>query len=210
LFFVMILSLGLCSSFAWLETLVVTARGMCKRHKIPATHSQIVGVLCVLLFIAGLPFCTRGGIGLLDVVDHFVGAWFLLFSCLVESIMFLVDFGWDRYANAIITATRGNANTPDGRELHGYWRWTVRYIVPVVTTFLLVSQFISALISPYGDYSVGLLACGWVVFLALVLTTLSTHYDTSPGKWTKEDEENSARRKEQRDAAAAAETNNDC
>lgn len=177
LFFVMLLSLGCDSTFAWLETLVAAVEDMCRANNVHATTSQIVGVLCVLLFIAGLPFCTRGGNQLLDVVDHFVGSWFLLFSCLLETIMFNVDFSWERYAALITKATVGNPNTPNGRTLHQYWRITVMYVVPIFTCALLLTEFINnAFVRQYGggDYSQELLSVGWVVFFALVTIALST------------------------------------
>jgi hypothetical protein len=128
------------------------------------------------------------------VVDHFVGAWFLLFSCCMESIMFMLDFGWTRYSAAIKRATRDNASTPTGRVLSEYWRSTVCYIVPTVTSGLLLTEFVNnAFIKQYGggDYSADLLAAGWVVFFTLVLVALSTLSDSSMGSLSLPDSDES-------------------
>ena len=182
LFFIMLLSLGLDSTFAWFETLIAVVNDISKKYDWKVTHTQIVGFLCVILFIMGLPFITRGGNSLLDVIDHFVGAYFLLFSCFVESICFHMDFGWDRFKAVIYQATKGNAATPGGRKIFPprYWRGCVCYVVPIATFGLLVSEFIhDAFVEMYGEgeYSPGLVAVGWTVFGTLVVVSLCTLSD---------------------------------
>ena len=122
---------------------------------------------------------------MLDVIDHFVGAYFLLFSCFLESICFYVDFGWERFAAVILQATKGNRVTPLGRRIHPEWFWKARvcYVVPVVTFGLLVSEFVhDAFIEVYGegDYSSGLLAVGWTVFGTLLVVALTMLGDKGP------------------------------
>jgi hypothetical protein len=157
-------------------------KDLCKSYNIKATHSQIVGFLCAMLFIMGLPYCTRGGNTLLDVTDHFVGAYFLLFSCFVESIAFSLDFGWERFASIILQSTKGNASTPTGRQVYPEWFWKVRvcYIIPIATFGLLMSAFVhDAFIEKYGDgdYSSGAVAVGWIVFALLVCISCATLAD---------------------------------
>ena len=185
LFFIMLLSLGLDSTFAWLETLIAVVNDIAKEYKISLTHPQIVGLLCLGCFLLGLPFCARGGNSLLDVVDHFVGAYFLLFSCFVESICFTLDFGWERFAAVIHQATKGNPSTPQGRKIWFEWFWKARvcYIVPVATFGLLLSEFINdAFVEMYGggDYSRGLVAVGWTLFGSLCVIAVSTLGDKGP------------------------------
>jgi SNF family Na+-dependent transporter len=185
LFFIMLLSLGLDSTFAWFETLIAVVNDLCKSYKLNVTHTHIVGFLCIVLFIMGLPFITRGGNSLLDVIDHFVGAYFLLFSCFVESICFQMDFGWDRFAAVIHQATKGNAATPTGRKIFPemFWKVCVCYIVPVATFGLLLSEFVNdAFFEMYGegDYSSGLVTVGWTVFGTLVVISLATLRDKGP------------------------------
>ena len=186
LFFVMLLTLGLDSTFAWMETVIAIFKDICKAYDIKASYTQIVGFICVVMFIMGLPFCTRGGNALLDVIDHFVGAYFLLFSCFVESIMFRVDFGWDRFTSIILTATKGNPDTPTGRVIfaESFWKVCVCYIVPIATSVLLLSEFFNDLfVEQYGDgdYSNGVVAVGWTVFSILVCVACSTLIDKRPG-----------------------------
>jgi SNF family Na+-dependent transporter len=185
LFFVMLLSLGLDSTFAWLETLIAVVHDISRSYNYKMSHAQVVGTLCILLFFMGLPFITRGGNGLLDVIDHFVGAYFLLFSCGFESICFQLDFGWDRFVAVIHQATKGNPRTPTGRRIFPelFWKIRVCYIVPVATFGLLFSEFYhDVAVEMYGDgdYSPALVAVGWTVFGTLVATALSTLWDKSP------------------------------
>lgn len=177
LFFVMLLTLGLDSTFAMLESVVTAVDELCRAHKIKTNHTQIVGILCILLFLLGLPFCTRGGNSLLDVIDHFVGAYFLLFSCFLESLLFSFDFGWKRYVHVLERAI--------GRELYPakFWKVCICYIVPVATIGLLLSAFVQdVFFEPFGsgDYTRELIAFGWVVFATLVCISIGTIWDKAP------------------------------
>lgn len=191
LFFVMLLTLGLDSTFAWLETLIAATRDACRINNLHLSYSQIVGILCIFLFLIGLPFCTRGGNKLLDVVDHFVGAWFILMSCCVESILFSLDFGWDRFAAIIKQATIGNKNSPEGRNIsqYPYWKYCIMYIAPIATFGLLMLNFIhDAFYRMYGDgeYTPALVGVGWAIFVFLCALTCATLGDSRPGRWTEE------------------------
>ena len=192
LFFIMLLSLGLDSTFAWLETLIAAVRDVSRANDVKLEHTHIVGILCIVLFLCGLPFCTRGGNNLLDVVDHFVGAWFLLLSCCIEAILINIDFGWDRFAMVIKTATFGNKNSPEGRDIstNPFWKVCALYVVPVATFGLLMLNFIhDAFYRMYGDgdYSTDLVAVGWTIFVLLMVLAAVTMLDKRPGRWTNTD-----------------------
>jgi len=99
LFFIMLMALGLDSTFAWAETLVSILEDTLHSkldRRVP--KNQIVGACCLVLFVFGLPFCTRMGNALVDVVDHYVGTVFLLFACLIEIIMFNMHYKFERLA----------------------------------------------------------------------------------------------------------------
>mmetsp|Transcript_16275 Transcript_16275/g.24522 ORF Transcript_16275/g.24522 Transcript_16275/m.24522 type:complete len:613 (+) Transcript_16275:137-1975(+) len=187
LFFLMLLCLGLDSTFAWLETLISALEDLCKSYNKKLSHVQVVGFLCCILFLLGIPFCTRGGNSLLDVIDHFVGSYFLLFSCFLESLAFAWDFGWPRFSAVIREATKGNVNTPNGRDIYParFWQVCVCYIVPLTTGGLLLSMFIrDTFFTIYGegDYTAGLVGVGWAMFFLLVIASMTTLCDTMPGR----------------------------
>ena len=129
---------------------------------------------CACFFLVGLPFCTRLGNELLDVVDHYAVSYFLLFGCFLEAVMFALDVGWQRIAAALRLATAGNPSTPNGRFLAPhplFWRGCLYVTVPVFTLFLFVQLWVTDLQSPYQGYPDGLQAVGWTLLAILLVIT---------------------------------------
>merc|ERR1719444_668008 len=113
----MLLTLGIDSSFAWTESVVSYVEDFLEQRNMYFAKWKLVGIVCIGLFLLGIPYCTRLGNQLLDVVDHNVGAVILLAGCALEGIMLNLDFGWNRVVEVVRTATKGNPATPDGRRI---------------------------------------------------------------------------------------------
>ena len=88
----MLLSLGLSTMFATLQTiitccsdafpkvsltvLILACSPVTKIFQTIRKHQMVfTGVLCVILFIAGLPMVTNGGIYILTLFDDFAGTY---------------------------------------------------------------------------------------------------------------------------------------
>jgi len=170
LFFLMLMVLGLDSSFAWIGTIVDVVQDTLLERGRPTPKATVTAWVCVLLFFCGLPYCTRGGNQLLDVIDRFVGIHFLLVSCFLEANIFLFYYTFDRLA-AGIKAGRGGVPMP------GAWflKLTLSVTAPLAPMVLLGFNIIQDMIKPYEGYPSWLLACGWVGFVLcqnMVITTL--------------------------------------
>lgn len=184
LFFVMLLTLGLDSAYAWLETLVsyvddfIAERGWSKRPKWQLT----IGVVLVQ-FLVGLLFATRRGNDLLDVTDFYVGTLFLLVVCCLEALMIQFDFGWERLSLALRLATYGNKSTPSGRSVFPSYlcRLDFHVTVPLITGFLAIYNIQKVIKDPYGGYPSGILAVGWTFFGILIVTALTTLWKCGEG-----------------------------
>ena len=185
LFFAMLLSLGLDSTFAWAETFVCYIDDFFISLRRPRPKWQIVAFACSLLFLAGLPFCTRGGLALLDVTDRYGVSYYLLGGCFLEICMFHLDFGWDRLAAHVKQATVGNRATPNGRVFWpvAFWKLCLYVTVPVFTAVLFVQLWVQDLSRPYGGYPAGYQTFGWILLMALMLITPITmcKLDQTPG-----------------------------
>jgi len=107
-----------------------------------------VAVVCFVLFLFGLPFCTRMGNELLDTVDNYVGLMFLLFGVFIEGILFVVHFGFDRFDEALRTAC-GVTMGPIARN---YWRITTHFTMPVIPFIIFVWDFVKVCSNPYEGY----------------------------------------------------------
>lgn len=183
LFFVMLLTLGLDSAYAWHETVVsyvadfMDERGYAKRP----TWQLTCGVVLVQ-FLIGLLFATRRGNDLLDVIDFYAGTLFLLMVCALEGVMLNMDFGWERMATGLKIATYGNEGTPTGRRIMPVWLCMIdfRFTVPAIPGFLLIYNFQKVIKDPYGGYPSGLLAFGWTCFAILIAVSLSTMWKQGP------------------------------
>ena len=130
-----------------------------------------MGGTCDVLFCLGLPFCTRGGLELLDVVDRFGVSYFLLLGCFLEIMMFHADFGWRRLAAHVRIATLGSVRTPSGRGFAPqlYWKLCLCVTAPLFTGLLFIQLLVEDLTTPYGGYPAGLLAFGWCLLVALLI-----------------------------------------
>lgn len=67
LFYVMLLTLGLDSSYAWTETIVSSAQEALVSKGIKYRPWKVTLVLCIIMFLFGLVFTTRMGNEILDV-----------------------------------------------------------------------------------------------------------------------------------------------
>eukprot|EP00929_Paragymnodinium_shiwhaense_P006286 TRINITY_DN10948_c0_g1_i1.p1 TRINITY_DN10948_c0_g1~~TRINITY_DN10948_c0_g1_i1.p1 ORF type:complete len:658 (-),score=60.11 TRINITY_DN10948_c0_g1_i1:529-2400(-) len=176
LFFMMLLALGLDSTFAWVETFVSIIDDYCRARGRSTPKTLIVGGACAVFFVCGLPFCTRMGSELLDVVDHFVGSIFLLLGCFVEVLLFNLDFNFQRLAHSIKKATLGNPGFPDGRDVSPeiYWRICYYVTAPLATGSLCSVLLYKVIKVPYEDYPFTVTLVGWVLLAACVIALVAT------------------------------------
>ncbi|XP_066437973.1 sodium- and chloride-dependent neutral and basic amino acid transporter B(0+)-like [Eleutherodactylus coqui] len=95
LFFCMLLSLGLDSQFALIETLTTTIQDvfprLMKKWRIPLTAA-----ICALLFLLGLPCVCQSGIYWVNLIDSFCGGWALLFAAVLELVAVIWIYGGNR------------------------------------------------------------------------------------------------------------------
>lgn len=176
LFYVMLFTLGLDSSYAWTETLVSSVQESLKSRGYQGATWRITLALCVIMFLFGLVFTTRMGSNILDVIDMFVGTIFLLAVCFIEAIIFNFDLGWKRMKYALQAATFGSNRHPQGRNLFPQLlcRFDFHVMVPLATGFLCMYQFVNVGREPYGGYPTSLLAWGWMLLALCIATALLT------------------------------------
>ena len=185
LFFVMLLTLGLDSAYAWLETVVSYVADFMDEYGFKKRPTwQLTGGVVLVQFLIGLLFTTRRGNDLLDVIDFFVGTLFLLTVCALEGLMLNIDFGWERLATSLKIATYGNEGSPTGRRIMPVWLCKLDFLftVPAITGFLGIYNFQKVIKDPYGGYESGILAFGWTCFAILIAVSMSTIWKRGPSK----------------------------
>jgi SNF family Na+-dependent transporter len=174
LFFSVLLTLGLDSTFCWAETFVCYVEDylLVKGGTKPA-HWKIVGCMCAVMYLMGLLFCTRMGIELLDIVDHYCITYYLLLAVALEAIMFTFDFGWRRLVVHVKLATLGNLRTPFGQDVipSAFWWCAIHFTMPACSLFLFFYIFSSDVGEPYGGYPGWMQGIGWSCLAALLAVT---------------------------------------
>eukprot|EP01063_Lacrimia_lanifica_P037698 TRINITY_DN7816_c0_g1_i1.p1 TRINITY_DN7816_c0_g1~~TRINITY_DN7816_c0_g1_i1.p1 ORF type:complete len:609 (+),score=92.10 TRINITY_DN7816_c0_g1_i1:54-1880(+) len=183
LFFLMLLTLGLDSTFAWVETLNtifydaissifdaedspdgetqrVNGKESCTgalsawmvRHNLRPTQKHIAGCTAIVLFFASLPYCTRVGVYLLDVVDHFCPTYILLIVCFLQLVMVSRHMGYMPLKQHVLD----NCN----RVLPPYFPKCWTYVAPCMCVLLLIFILVSDCRTRYGDYPDRFIAYG--------------------------------------------------
>eukprot|EP00754_Rhynchopus_humris_P039886 Rhum_TRINITY_DN22965_c0_g1::Rhum_TRINITY_DN22965_c0_g1_i1::g.176647::m.176647 len=180
-FFAMLLMLGLDSTFAWVETVNAVIDDFC-HHRVRETADHrilpfsfvkpgwiptkinIAAATASVLFLCTLPYCTRVGYYLLDVVDHFVPTYILLLTCFVECIMVGVHYGYGRVSRHIAVST--------GKPLPRYFVWCWKFIAPCMCLALLISIFVSDSRKAYESYPSRINAVG-ICFTAICVACMA-------------------------------------
>eukprot|EP01065_Artemidia_motanka_P036258 TRINITY_DN44179_c0_g1_i1.p1 TRINITY_DN44179_c0_g1~~TRINITY_DN44179_c0_g1_i1.p1 ORF type:complete len:684 (+),score=233.26 TRINITY_DN44179_c0_g1_i1:78-2129(+) len=172
-FFIMLLTLGLDSTFAWVETFntyifdMLKGAGMGDRKF--AQREYIALLSSVGLFLCGLPYCTPFGGYLLDQIDHFVSSYVLIICCFFELIMLHVDWGWAKIEHGLVHATRGNPGFPNGRSIPRYWGFVLTFLTGPILLFLFWYLLITDFQDVYENYPGWMQAIGWVALCLCIL-----------------------------------------
>ena len=155
LFFVMMLSLGLDSMFAGIETMVQAALSLPYVNKL---HKSVVaGIICSAYFILSIQFTFGNGLYLFQLIDQFSGSFTIFLLAFFE----LIGLSWFFGVNKLF-----NWRTPDyqpsGKQYFrtirenrlfrsfSLWVWRVMWVVvcPVIMVVVFVGSSISQLIRP--------------------------------------------------------------
>ncbi|KAM8953600.1 sodium- and chloride-dependent neutral and basic amino acid transporter B(0+)-like [Pelodytes ibericus] len=157
LFFFMLLTLGLDSQFAMIETIITSIQDafpkVMKKMRIPITIS-----CCGVIFLLGLLCVTQSGIYWVNLIDYFCGGWAILFAAVLELIGICWIYGANRFIEDIEMMI--------GKKHWAFWLWWRAcwiFISPVILTAILLWSLITFEYPSYGDvpYPVWGVALGW-------------------------------------------------
>ncbi|XP_027703033.1 sodium- and chloride-dependent neutral and basic amino acid transporter B(0+) [Vombatus ursinus] len=165
LFFFMLLTLGLDSQFASIETITTTIQDLfpqvMKRLRAPITLG-----CCLLLFLLSLVCVTQAGIYWVHLIDHFCAGWGILIAAILEIIGIIWIYGGNRFIEDIEMMI--------GAKRWIFWLWW-RACWFFITPLLLMTIFIWSLVTfqtpeygkiPYPTWS---LALGWCMIIFCII-----------------------------------------
>ncbi|MBM7855107.1 NSS family neurotransmitter:Na+ symporter [Desulfohalotomaculum tongense] len=115
-----------------------------------------VATTCSLLFATG------AGLYILDIVDHFINSFGIVFGGLIEVIL----IGWLFNLKSI----QDHVNPISELKVGSWWQFALKIITPVVLGYMAVMNLKGDLTTPYGDYPQdALLWFGWVVMVVVIV-----------------------------------------
>ena len=153
IFFVMLLTLGIDSAFSLVEAAV--AGGMDEW----GLSRRVTNIgICVIGFLGGVIFTTKGGLYLLDVIDHFLSNFGLVVVGLLECII----IGFIFKANNL----REYVNGISEFRIGAIWNFSIKFLTPIILIVLLTLNLIERIKSPYGGYPAWI---GWAFLVVIIV-----------------------------------------
>ncbi|KAH7945813.1 hypothetical protein HPB49_016004 [Dermacentor silvarum] len=158
LFFIMLFMLGIDSQMANCEFVIKSVQDLFP--PLEGRREVTTFLYCVACFLIGLPLTTRAGLYILTILDNYLGALIVLFTCLGETLIVAWVYGMDRFCFDVAFMT--------GRCPSYYFFAAIKYVSPVVLGTFLVYTLATLPRSTVGDYLLPIWADGYGWLLAIV------------------------------------------
>ncbi len=153
LFFVCLVFAGITSSISLVE-----ASSSALIDKTGASRKKVVSLVCLVGYAISIVYSTGAGLYFLDIIDNFVNSYGIVTVGLLEAI----TIGWLFGASKI----REHTNPISYFSVGKWWNVMVKFVTPLILTFMIISNVINEIMKPYGGYSQkALIAFGWSVVI---------------------------------------------
>ncbi|KAH3883274.1 sodium-dependent dopamine transporter-like [Dreissena polymorpha] len=161
IFFLMLLTLGLDSSFGGSEAIIT---GLSDEFPVLRRHRELfVAILFAVYFIVGLAFVAQGGAYVVTLMDKYAAGYSILFAVFFETLAVSWAYGVDRFSSDIESMIGYHPNL--------YWRITWKYLAPMFLLFIMIFGLVTYTPLEYGDYTYPWQAnfIGWCIALSSIL-----------------------------------------
>ncbi|XP_064638944.1 sodium-dependent proline transporter-like [Lineus longissimus] len=176
LFFVMLLTLGLDSQFALVETVTTAFVDKWPDTLRPRKTIVILGT-SVIMYLLGLTMCTNGGAWLLQLMDEYSGGWNVLLISLCECMSIAWVYGFLRFRKDI-GVMLGNKFCGCIPWLPISWWWAVCwcFITPLGVLFIMVFSWVryTPLKYDWYIYPTWAQALGWLMTFSVICGLIIT------------------------------------
>ncbi|XP_067903906.1 sodium- and chloride-dependent neutral and basic amino acid transporter B(0+)-like [Heterodontus francisci] len=165
LFFFMLVTLGLDSQFASIETIITTLLDQFPKF-LRSKRLYVTTGVCLLFFFLGLVCITQAGIYWINLIDHFCAGWGILVAAIVE----LVGLSWIYKGNRFIK----DIEMMIGEKNWLFWLWWRAcwfFISPLLLTAILIWSLVTFAPPTYGsvEYPVWATALGWCMIIFCII-----------------------------------------
>ncbi|XP_048119444.1 sodium- and chloride-dependent glycine transporter 2 [Alosa alosa] len=162
IFFLMLLTLGLDTMFATIETIVTSVSDefpkYLRKHKPLFTL-----VCCVCFFFLGFPMITESGMYMLQLVDTFAASYSLVIIAICELLGISYLYGLQRFCEDIEMMI--------GFQPNKFWRICWAFVTPTILTFILGISLFQWKGMTYEDYKYPpwSMVMGWLMVICSVI-----------------------------------------
>ncbi|XP_072040560.1 sodium- and chloride-dependent glycine transporter 1-like [Amphiura filiformis] len=184
LFFFMLITLGLDSEFVTLET-VITAVVDEVVEKYPVVRRRkpiTILVVCIVLFLCGLPLTTQGGIYVMTLFDWYSAGFSPMMLGFLEVLVISYVYGLNRFMNEIKIMVGSQP-----RVAVIIWSAMWYFITPALILFIFIYGFIDYSPAYFGDYIFPpwAEAIGWILgFVSVVVVFVYMIYPLTMNEGT--------------------------
>ncbi|MCF8026809.1 MAG: sodium-dependent transporter [Desulfobacteraceae bacterium] len=150
--------------FAGLSSMISISEACCSSliDKFGWDRKPTTSLFCLVGFMLSLIFMTRGGLFILDITDHFINNFGIVFAGLVEVILLSWFFKLD--------TVRQYANSLSDFAIGTWWNFCLKVITPVVLGYMAVANLAGDIRENYEGYDgSALVMFGWCVVAGIVL-----------------------------------------
>lgn len=159
LFFVMLITLGLDSTFGGLEAMITA---LCDSYPrlLRRNREIFVAVLICFIYLCALPTTTNGGNYLINLLDQHGTAMPLLFIVFIETIAICWFYGSEKFSHQIKEML--------GEKPGLFWRLCWRVFSPLFLGFISIASVTQLKPLTLGDYEYPhwSLVIGWIISLS--------------------------------------------
>jgi NSS family neurotransmitter:Na+ symporter len=160
----------LCIVFAGLSSMISISEACCSAimDKFSVTRKTAVTGYTFIGFLVSIVFMTQGGLFVLDITDHFINNFGIVFAGIVE-VLFV---GWLFRLEAV----REHVNAISDFAVGKWWNFCLMAVTPVVLGYMGVRNLISDLEKPYEGYPMeALVMYGWAVVIGVFVFGVIIH-----------------------------------
>lgn len=142
IFFMMLLTLGLDSSFGGSEAIITALSD--EFPKIKRNREVFVACLFSLYFVVGLLSCTQGGFYFFQLLDKYAAGYSILIAVLFEAVAVSWIYGTERFCADIEDMI--------GFKPGKYWTYCWKFAAPLFLIFIIVFGLVNYEPLTNGDY----------------------------------------------------------
>jgi len=171
LFFLVLIVAGLSSAISLTEAFSCS---VCDKFNI--SRKKATTIICSIGLLGSVVFCTRAGLYILDIVDHFINNYALVIGGILECML----IGWVLKSGVM----RRHVNKVSSVKLWPLWDLAIRFVTPLMLIIIVGGALLNEFSSRYEDYSVKALLGigGGILFGTRLVSFILSHVKWSPDR----------------------------